>query len=155
MLGHLSERLVTLGLITIGFYILAWLSRDEKWGFSRYFSYFNTWAGAGLISLLIWYEVERWPGWIAVAWMMEALLLATVMDYLTRRQKPDALHFSWQSYLIALAAFARTLLFNFDMPHGEGLLNVRVVTVALVSALLYGCAALRWQRKTSTSAIAR
>jgi len=155
MLGHLSERLVTLGLITIGFYILAWLSRDEEWSFSRYFSYFNTWAGAGLISLLIWYEVERWPGWIAVAWMMEALLLAAVMDYLTRKQKAEALQFSWQSYLVTLVAFAQTLWFNFDMPHGEGLLNVRVVTVALVSALLYGCAALRWQRKTSTSAIAR
>src|SRR5713101_4231905 len=54
MLGHLSERLVTLGLVTIGFYILAWLSSDdEQWNFSRYFSYFNTWAAAGLVSLLI------------------------------------------------------------------------------------------------------
>lgn len=155
LLGHLSERLVTLGLITIGFYILAWLSSDKEWSFSRYFSYFNTWAAAGLVSLLVWYEVERWPGWIAVAWMMQALLLAAVMDYMTRAQKPAALQFSWQSYLITLAAFARTLLFNFDMPHGEALLNVRLVTVVLVSALLYGCAALRWQRKTIANAIAR
>ena len=156
MLGHLSERLVTLGLVTIGFYILAWLNRDEEWTLSRYVSYFNTWAGAGLVSLLIWYEVEPWPGWIAVAWMIEALLLAAVMDILTRRkQESEALQFSWQSYLITLAAFARTLLFNFDMPHGEGLLNVRIGTVALVAALLYGCAALRWSRKTTANAIAR
>jgi len=157
MLGYLSERLVTLGLVTIGFYILAWLSSDdEDWAFSRYFSYFNTWAAAGLVSLLIWYEVTPWPGWIAVAWMIEALLLAAVMDILTRRkQEPEALQFSWQSYLITLAAFARTLLFNFDIPHGEGLLNARVVTVALVAALLYGCAALRWKRRTTANAIAR
>ena len=156
MFGHLSERLVTLGLVTIGFYILAWLSSDdEQWNFSRYFSYFNTWAAAGLVSLLIWYEVAPWPGWIAVSWMIEALLLAAVMDYMTRRQKPGALQFSWQSYLMTLVAFAQTLWFNFDMPHGEGLLNVRVVTVALVAAMLYGCAALRWQRKTTANEWAR
>ena len=155
MLGHLSERLVTLGLVTIGFYILAWLSRDEERSFSRYFSYFNTWAAAGLVSLLVWYEVAPWPGWIAVSWMIEALLLAAVMDYMTRKQKPAALQFSWQSYLVTLTAFVQTLWFNFDMPHGEGLLNVRVVTVSLVAAMLYGCAALRWQRKTTANAIAR
>jgi hypothetical protein len=155
MLGHLSERLVTLGLVTLGFYLLAWLNSDREWQLSRYVSYFNTWAAAGLVSLLVWYEVERWPGWIAVAWMVQAILLAAVMDYMTRKQKADALQFSWQSYLITLGAFARTLLFNFDLPHGEGFWNVRLVTVVSVAALLYGCAALRWQRKTTANTIAR
>jgi hypothetical protein len=158
MLGHLSERLVTLGLVTIGFYVLAWLNSDKEWKFSRYLSYFNTWAGAGMVSLLVWYEVERWPYWIAVAWMIQALLLAAVMDYMTRKQKADALQFSWQSYLITLVAFGRTLLFNFDdfhLPNGESFLNLRLVTVVLVAAMLYGCAALRWQRKTTANQWAR
>jgi hypothetical protein len=158
MLGHLSERLVTLGLVTIGFYILAWLNSDKEWQFSRYLSYFNTWAAAGMVSLLVWYEVERWPYWIAVAWMIQALLLAAVMDYMTRKQKAGALQFSWQSYLITLVAFGRTLLFNFDdfhLPNAESFLNLRLVTVVLVAAMLYGCAALRWQRKTTANQWAR
>jgi hypothetical protein len=158
ILGHLSERLVTLGLVTIGFYILAWLNSDKEWQFSRYLSYFNTWAAAGMVSLLVWYEVERWPYWIAVAWMIQALLLAAVMDYMTRKQKAGALQFSWQSYLITLLAFGRTLFFNFDdfhLPNGESFLNLRLVTVVLVAAMLYGCAALRWQRKTTANQWAR
>src|SRR5260370_488501 len=135
MVGHLRWRLVNLGLVTIGFYILAWLSSDdEQWNFSRYFSYFNTWAAAGLVSLLIWYEVAPWPGWIAVSWMIEALLLAAVMDYMTRRQKPGALQFSWQSYLMLVV---RVVLVNLLVDQTWHNMSLRLVSVGIVLAVIY------------------
>ncbi len=147
--SHFNLRVLRFVLVALAFYLCAWRNHtlDRLWASAA--RGIHTSLASVLIAVLIWFEYPNC--WMAVSWMIFALALGAVARY------GDLSEFSWQSYAITVAAFLRTLLFNFDdfqLPHGQAL-NVRLLTVVLVAAMLYGCAALRWKSKTQTSVIAR
>jgi hypothetical protein len=89
-----------------------------------------SWAGSGLVMWVLW-EALHAP-WIAVGWMVFAILLALVSRRLAYRQ------LVWQANLVAVCTVVRTFTYNFtveqELWHG---FSLRLVTVVLVAAGLY------------------
>ena len=71
-------------------------------------------------------------GWLAVAWIAVAILLALVMQWV-----PDR-HLAWQANAVAACAVVRTFAFNYALKQKvwQGI-SLRLVTVAMVAAGLY------------------
>ena len=96
-----------------------------KWSRAAY-----TWVGTALLAW-VFEEALRAP-WLAVGWIVLAVLLALCAKWVGYRQ------LAWQANAVAACALARTLLFNYDVEqkiwHG---VSLRIVTVTLVAAGLY------------------
>src|SRR6266404_2873027 len=96
-----------------------------KWSRAAY-----TWVGTALLAWVL-EQALRAP-WLAVGWIVLAVLLALCAEWVGYRQ------LAWQANAVAACALARTLLFNYYVEqkiwHG---VSLRIVTVTLVAAGLY------------------
>ena len=88
-----------------------------------------TWAGTGLLSLLIFFATNDWR--TALIWSGFALALGALGKYLQRGE------LNWQATVLAGCAFIAALFVNMDATtlwHG---LTLRLLSVAAVAAIFY------------------
>ncbi len=83
-------------------------------------------GGSTLIATVVLIEVQK--NWVAVVW---ALMTAGALWLGIERRDPGL---RWQSYALALAAFIRVCVVNFNT-----IQSIRIETTLLVAACLYGC----------------
>jgi len=88
-----------------------------------------TWIAAGAMVWII--EEAVHAPWIAVGWIAFAVALAFSTRWIRYRQ------LAWQANVVALCAFVRTLLINYDLTGHYGPLSLRLITVSIVAAGLY------------------
>ncbi len=140
---HLSLRLITVTLVAGLLYVSSrwsWIEKANALTQRRWVADIYTWAGSTLLAVLAWYEVQFAA--VAVVWALGGLVLALVGRWLANR------NLTYQANLLALAAFARTILVNYhatDLFHG---LTVRLISVVLTAVLLYGTARWSWEEET-------
>jgi hypothetical protein len=125
---HLTYRLVSVGVIALGIYLLArWAPRPK---IRPVYSV----AGTLLLAVLAFKEAPA--PWTAVAW----ICLALVLSLAARLWKDRAL--LWQTHLLSALAAGWTLYANFDSQYGGT--RLQLLTVGIVAAVLY---ALTWLTK--------
>ncbi|HTQ62924.1 MAG TPA: DUF2339 domain-containing protein [Candidatus Solibacter sp.] len=127
--SHITTRLVTLPILAIMFYLTAKLAPlDDDQG-QRIFRALFSFAGSGLIGLLIWFEAPD-------IWMGTLFLAAGAIIALAGRRWRLS-HLGYQEHLFAIAAVLRTLDYNNHILLHYGPFSVRILTVSLVAAGLY------------------
>jgi uncharacterized membrane protein len=130
---HMTLRFITFAAMAVLLYLNAYFSGPRESKAARVFSMVHAWAGSILLSVLAYKEFSS--SWIAVAWATFALLLLIAGDRLERME----LHF--QAYLLSMASLVRALTVNLyaseAFPPHYPRITLRLVTVALTSALLY------------------
>ena len=89
-----------------------------------------TWIGTGL---MVWVLNEAVPApWIAVSWIVFAVVLALIMSRIGYRQ------LGWQANAVAACSLVRAYTFNLELeqPLWPGI-SLRLVTISIVAAGLY------------------
>ncbi|HLX04941.1 MAG TPA: DUF2339 domain-containing protein, partial [Candidatus Binatus sp.] len=134
--GIVSERLLTVVPVIVGFYYVAQRLDEEKLRVHlEWFEYVARrvflHAGAILIVVLIRFEAGRVAA--VVGWSVFAVIL---LEAGLRLRDVD---FRYQSYALAAATFARSWASNFYIPGSLGGMPERVVTGAIVIGCLYAC----------------
>jgi hypothetical protein len=89
-----------------------------------------TWTATGL---MVWVLNEGVPSpWIAVSWIVFAVVLALVMHQIRFRQ------LGWQANAVAACVLVRAYIFNLELeqPFRQGI-SLRLVTISVVAAGLY------------------
>jgi hypothetical protein len=118
---HVSMRLISVGLVALGIYLLA------RWSPLTSIRPVYTVLGTFLLSLLAFKEAPA--PWTAVAWISLALVLAVA----ARLWKDRAL--LWQTHVLSLLAVGWTLYANFAPEYR--FTRVQWVTVGITAVLLY------------------
>jgi hypothetical protein len=86
-------------------------------------------AGTGL---MVWVLNEAVPApWIAVSWIVFAVLLALVMRRISYRP------LGWQANAVAACSLVRAYTFNLELEQSVWGVSLRLVTIAIVAAGLY------------------
>jgi hypothetical protein len=128
---HDGVRLITVVLVVSLIYLsLHWTKLAGAVGVAVG----QAWGASAVLALLPWYELPK--EYAAPAWIVLALALAAVGRTFELKR------FSFQSYMLALAAFLGAVFLNLagTGPHTHDML--RLVAVSIVAALLYVCS--RW-----------
>jgi hypothetical protein len=125
-----SLRLVTTGLVIGGAYVLATIDTKIVGAMQAAVRNVHTWAAAFFVGYLIWLEAQQ--PWIAVGFLGAGLLLALA------GRRWNLAHLSYQEHLFAIAAVYRGLTFNYELQTAYGHFSVRLITISLVAAGLYG-----------------
>ena len=89
-----------------------------------------SWAGSGM---MVWTLNEAVPApWIAVSWIIFAVILALVMRRIGYRQ------LGWQANAVAACSLVRAYTFDLglDQPFWQGI-SLRLVTISIIAAGLY------------------
>jgi Predicted membrane protein (DUF2339) len=127
---HIPSRLITLPLLGALFYATAKLSalREERGQYilRGLFSF----VGAAMFGFLIWTESPEL--WIAPLFALAGIVLALVARRLNLQ------HLSAQEHLFAVASIWQTLDYNCRVAGHYGPFSLRLITVSLVAAGLYG-----------------
>lgn len=91
---------------------------------------FYSWIGTGLMTWVL-YEAVPAP-WIAVSWILFAIVLALVMHRIGYQL------LAWQANVVAACSLARAYAFNLELeqPLWPGI-SLRLVTISIVAAGLY------------------
>jgi hypothetical protein len=134
--GIVSERLLTVLPVIVGFYYVAQRLDEEKLRVHlEWFEYVARrvflHAGAILIVVLIRFEAGRVAA--VIGWSIFAVIL---LEAGLRLRDVD---FRYESYALAAATFARSWASNFYIPGSLGGMPERVVTGAIVIGCLYAC----------------
>jgi Predicted membrane protein (DUF2339) len=127
---HIASRLVTLPLLGVLFYATAKLSALREEREQHILRGLFSSAGAAMFGLLI--GVESPELWIASLFLAAGIILAL----LARRW--NLVHLSAQGHIFVIAAVLRTLDYNCHVVGHYGPFSLRLVTVSLVAAGLYG-----------------
>jgi hypothetical protein len=127
---HVSLRLFTVGLVIASAYVLAKIAADALEEFESIVRNAYTWAAALFVGLLIFGEAPH--DWMAVFFLAAGIILALVG---CRWNLP---HLGFQEHLFAIAAIARTFDYNYHLRTYYGNFSVRIITVSIVAAGLYG-----------------
>lgn len=130
------DRYLPLIACAAGFYAVSRFCTQKDASYSREASWLHTWIATALLGALAWHESTQ--PWLAVIWILFALALVIVDRIFTVEELP------WQAHILALLAVGRAVTGNFsitDKLHG---IDVRLITVSIVIAALYGIA--RWVR---------
>jgi hypothetical protein len=101
----------------------------------------HTWAATALLATLAWNESAQ--PWLTVIWAAFALALALVDRFFDVEELP------WQAHVLALLAVLRAVtlnLYSLDKWHG---IDLRLITVAILVAVLYALAV--WVRMPQSS----
>jgi len=125
-----SLRLVTTGLVIGGAYVLATIDTKILGTMQAAVRNVHTWTAAFFLGYLIWLEAPQ--PWIAVGFLVAGILLAVA------GRRWNLAHLSYQEHLFAVAAVYRALTFNYDLQTAYGHFSVRLITISLVAAGLYG-----------------
>lgn len=127
--AHVKMRLLTMPVLAAAFYLTARFAALRDSAEQRSFRGLFAAAGTLLVTVLIYYEVAA--AWVAVGWVVVAILLALV----SRRMQYRAL--AWQANAVAIAAVVRTFTYNFSVEQDWHGMSLRLVTVVVVAAGLY------------------
>jgi hypothetical protein len=125
----LNLETFVLSLLAGATYWLAWRVKGATGALAAVTRDAYTWLGSFLVAWLLWRQLPE--AWVAVAWMAFGIVLALV----GRRWKLAALCF--QEHILVLSAVMALFFYNYPMVVARGL-NLRLLTVALVCAGLYG-----------------
>jgi uncharacterized membrane protein len=127
---HISLRLLTVGLITIGLYVFSGWGEIEGLDWTQGLARTFTWGGSVLLSLLAWHELR--PVSVAVAWG----LLGLILFELGLRFKSLSLRL--QGYVGFGCAFVRIFMANLNAAGAPGQASPRLYTILpLVLAFYY------------------
>ena len=122
--GHwfsLSQRAITVGVISLFFYIGTRRKSSGQGLPVPYISLVYSWAGTLLLALLIWFELR--PVSIAVGWGVLALLLLEIGIL------RDRFYLRHQALLLLAASFVRIFFVNLNAGDQGNILNPRIYTV--------------------------
>ena len=141
----LTQRLVTLSVVIVLFYLCARWAGPARASYSHVFSAAYTTAAAVLVATLTYYECH-WA-WVGIAWGGFALLLAAVGIFFERRD------LSYQAQALVMGGFLRTLVMNIDATQEYRHMTWRFITFTLMTALLYLCAYFSGPRDTRAARV--
>ena len=140
-----SIRLITLSLVIILFYLSARWAGPARASYAQALSEKYATAAA-MLALVLTYRECNWA-WMGVTWAVGALILAMLGIRFKRRD------FNYQAHAIALAAFARTLIFDFDATREFHHFTYRFIAFVSTAALLYLCAYFSGPRETPAARV--
>ena len=103
-----------------------------------------SYAGAVMMLVAAWLAFPK--SWTAVAWCALGIVLSIAGKRLAARD-PGSSAFRYQANFLAAAAFLRVLLINLQATEKFYGLTLRLITIALVAALLYATS--RWTGRTA------
>jgi len=126
---HVSMRLVTVGLVIAGAYVLAKITADALEEFESVVRNAYTWAAALFVGLLIFAEAPY--DWMSVFFIAAGIILALA------GRRWSLPHLGFQEHFFAVAAIARTFDYNYRLTTYYGTFSVRILTVSIVAAGLY------------------
>jgi hypothetical protein len=128
--AHVSMRLLTLPVLAGAFYLTGLWTDPKDHGAGLNLRGPFAAAGSLLIAALIYFEAPA--PWVAVAWIVFAVLLAQCTRWL--RYRP----LTWHADAVALCAILRAYTYNYTLTQNywSGI-SLRMVTVVLVAAGLY------------------
>ena len=125
----LTLRLISVSIVAVLFYVCApWISR-EKSAAMGYIRDAYSWAGSGLITTLMWYELR--PVSVVLGWTVFGLLLFEIGWV----RKSASLRL--QGYTAFLASFLRLFFVNLNAESLPGELSTRLYTVLPLAAAFY------------------
>ncbi len=102
---HSITRLITLPLLALAFYSLAWILSGVR--DARVFLRLPAlWAGSSLFAVLAWLDVN--PTWVAPVWVVFAIVL------LFAARRFAIAEFCYQEHVLAAAAIVQLMTFNLD-----------------------------------------
>jgi hypothetical protein len=127
-----SLRLLTVGLVIAGAYVLAKISAEALEEFQYVVRNAYTWSAALFVGLLIFGEAPH--NWMAVFFLAAGIILALV------GRRWNLPHLGFEEHLFAIAAVARTFDYNYHLTTYYGNFSVRILTVSIVAAGLYAIA---------------
>lgn len=129
----LSTRLITVSLVALGTYLLAvWAPRVQMRAV-------YTVIATALLAFLVFKETPT--AWIAVGWIVLALLLTAAARWIPRLTfKPEEL--KWQALALAILSFGWAWPFNLELTQPFYFTSFRLVTVSLIALGIYLLA--RW-----------
>ena len=125
----LNLETLVLSALAAAAYWLAWRVKGAAGEFATVTRDAYTWLGSLLVAWLLWRQLPE--AWVAVAWITFGAVLALV----GRRWKIANLCF--QEHALALSAVTALFVYNYPLVTARGV-NLRMLTVVLVSAGLYG-----------------
>jgi uncharacterized membrane protein len=129
------------------FYSVSRFSTQKGAPYRRTAAWLHTWTATALLAALAWHESSQ--PWLAVIWVLFALSLAIVDRVFTVEELP------LQAHILALLAVVRAATLNFqitDRLHG---FDLRLITVSILVAALYGLALLTRMPKSLENTDAR
>jgi Predicted membrane protein (DUF2339) len=143
----LHLRLLTIGIVIAVLYVLARWVRMPKGAEKLEAFHAYTWVAAGLVSWLMWKELE--PISLALALGVFGLALFEISEWKSQRQ------LCWQAYALMAASFVRIFFVNLTAATLPGeTLSPRIYTVAPL-ALIYFYVWTRLEGKKAASETAR
>jgi len=125
----LTLRLISVSIVAVLFYVCApWISR-EAGATAGYIHDAYSWAGSGLITTLMWYELR--PPSVVLGWTVFGLLLFEL------GWVRGSASLRLQGYFAFLASFLRIFFVNLNAETVPGELSTRLYTVLPLAAALY------------------
>jgi hypothetical protein len=118
------------------FYAISRFSTLKLAAYLRFSGWAHTWAATGLLASLAWHESPQ--PWLVPIWAGFALVLAMVDRVFSVEELP------YQAHLLALLSVLRAVTLNFYLHETWRGMDLRLVTVAILIAVLYTLA--RWVR---------
>jgi hypothetical protein len=145
--GWLTQRAITLGIVSLLFYVSARRKRGALEFSGAYIAPAYTWAGSLVLALLLWYELL--PVAVAVAWAVLGLVLLEI-GILKRRA-----YLRHQAWVLLAASFARIFFVNLNAAGTGQWLSPRNYTVVpLVAVYFWAYERLRESRDSRAERIA-
>jgi hypothetical protein len=124
-----SVRLITVAMVAAGLYFLSRQATVADSESRQAITYLHTFAATALLAVLAWYEAPG--GWLAVVWVVFALVLAMV----DRRFELEEL--AWQAHALAGLAMFRSVTVNLYVTETWHGMSVRLLSLATVAVVLY------------------
>jgi hypothetical protein len=134
--GHLTQRLVTLAVLSAALYAAVHWIRPlgaESWGLARRLPAAYQWVASGLVVLLAWYELR--PVGVALVWAIFGVIMLEIG--LAQRNRVTC----WQGYGALGLAFTRIFFVNLNAAGAPGSISPRfytIVPLALIFFYVYG-----------------
>lgn len=127
--GRLSLRLATSAACTIVFYAMARLSDRENAPQKEITRALYSWAGATVVGLMLWYELQ--PINVALGWALFGLAL------LETGAARASLSLRAQGYLGLVLSFGRIFFVNLNADGAAGAISPRLYTTLPIAILFY------------------
>ena len=125
----LNQETLALSLVAVSAYWLAWRLKDAAGAFAPLTRDAYTWVASFVVAWMLWRQLPE--TWVAVAWVAFGMSLALA----GRRWKVSSL--CHQEHVLALSSIIALFSYNYPLAVTRAL-NLRLLTVALVAAGMYG-----------------
>jgi hypothetical protein len=132
--AHAFDRYLPLIGCAAAFYAVSRISTQKDAPYRQAAAWLHTGTATALLAALAWHESSQ--PWLAVIWVLFALALAIVDRVFTAEE------LSWQAHALALLAAIQAVLLNFSITDKFHGFSLRLITVSILVAALYGLARL-------------